>query len=196
MNKNVLRILTLPERLRNLILFLIFRFDRWHISPSKNRVYPRDIINYVNNLTNIFNVCEIGCGLGDTISQINAKKRIGFDKDNNVLKAASWLHSGKTNLKFDFFSFPDSNLIGNFDIIIVVNWIHSFDNKIIKAKFIEYFTNNLSINGMLIVDSVNNPNYRYYHDFTNYFAHLNCVVREIGEYQSGRKIILIQKVNN
>jgi hypothetical protein len=45
--KGLLRIMTLPERVRNFILFLFFHFDRWHISPSSNRIYPGAIIDFV-----------------------------------------------------------------------------------------------------------------------------------------------------
>lgn len=75
MEKYILRVLSIPERLRNIVLFYVFNFHKWHISPSKNRIYPIDIINYVNNIPNTLSVCEIGCGLGDIISHINAKKK-------------------------------------------------------------------------------------------------------------------------
>jgi hypothetical protein len=196
MNKNLLRVLTIPERVRNIILFFIFKFDKWHISPSKNREYPMNIVNYINNLQNIYSVCEIGCGLGDTISRINVKNRIGYDKDDNILRAASWLHRRKANLKFEYFSFPDTILRANFDILIAVNWPHNFEPEIIKNKLIEYLTINLSDNGILIIDSINNPNYRYYHDFHKYFSQLNCVIQEIGSYRSCRKVLSIQKLNS
>lgn len=196
MNKNILRIITIPERIRNMILFKIFKFDKWHTSPSGNRVYPKDIIIYTNNLKNIDSVCEIGCGLGDIISNIKATKRIGFDLDLNVLKAASWLHKRKTNLNFDYFLFPDSLLQPKFDVIIAVNWLHNIDNDSIKKNFIKYFTDNLNVNGILIVDAIDNPNYKYHHNFYKYFDQTRCEILELGDYQSNRKVLIIQKVND
>lgn len=194
MNKNILRIITIPERIRNIVLFQIFKFDKWHTSPSGNRVYPTDIIIYTNNLKNIDSVCEIGCGLGDIISNIKANQRIGFDLDVNVLKAASWLHQRKTNLNFDYFLFPDTLLQSKFDVIIAVNWLHNIGNDSIKKKFTHYFTKNLNVNGILIVDSIDHPNYKYYHNFYKYFDQISCEILELGDYQSNRKVLVIKKV--
>lgn len=196
MNKNILRILSIPERIRNIVLFQVFKFDKWHTSPSGNRVYPNDIINYANKLKNSISVCEIGCGLGDIISKINAVKKTGFDMDVNVLKAASWLHRGKTNLNFEYFSFPESDLKSKYDIIIAVNWLHNIENDSIKKNFINYFNTNLNVNGIMIVDAINNPSYKYYHDFFKYFEQINCEVLELGSYQSNRKVLIIQKVKD
>lgn len=195
MNKNSLRILSLPERFRNSLLFLFFRFDKWHISPSGNRMYPKDIISYCNSLKNRTTVCEIGCGLADTLSKIKAKKRIGFDRDRNVLKAATWLHRKRLNLEFDYFSFPETKLKTSFDILIAVNWLHNIDNQTIQAVFTDYFNKHLTDQGVLIVDAVNHPNYLYYHNFAEYFADINCTIHEIGSYQSNRKLIAIHKTS-
>jgi len=177
------------------MLFMVFKFDAWHISPSKNRVYPNDIVRFCNGTTQKNKLAEIGCGLGDTLSRIDFIDKIGYDQDINVLRAASWLHQNQANLQFGYFSFPESKLSTEYDIIIAVNWIHNFDPQTVGNIFTDYFKNHLSINGFLIVDCVNNPKYKYQHHFEDYFKGLPGIFQEIGTYQSGRKIIAIQKID-
>jgi SAM-dependent methyltransferase len=193
-NKGLLRIVTLPERARNLILFLIFRFDSWHISPSGNRIYPGAIIKYLKDKYALNDICEIGCGLGDIISKLSGKKMIGLDSDENVLKAASFLHKKILNLRFEKFVFPSSALEGSYDLIIAVNWIHSFDEETLKNKLLNYFRENLKENGFLILDSINNAGYEYCHDFYRYFSGLNCTITEIGQFPSFRTVYAINKL--
>jgi SAM-dependent methyltransferase len=186
--------MTMPERIRNFILFLLFHFDKWHISPSGNRIYPAVIISFVRKFS-LNDVCEIGCGLGDTISRLNGKNMIGLDYDENVLKAAFFLHKKNHSLRFKKFVFPSAALEGSYDLIIAVNWIHSFDEDTIKNKMLLYFRENLKCNGFLIVDSIRNAGYKYCHDFCSYFSGLNCVITEIGRFPGSRTVYAIQKLN-
>lgn len=196
MNRILLRIVTLPERTRNLILFLIYHFDKWHISPSGNRIYPEAIIKFVKEKYPLDDICEIGCGLGDTISKLEGKNMIGLDYDENVLKAASFLHKRIHNLRFAKFVFPSSKLEGKYDLVIAVNWIHSFDEQTLKNKLVEYFRENLKENGLLIVDSISHAGYKYCHDFHRIFAGINCTITEIGHFKSSRKVYAINKLNH
>ena len=193
MNRTLLRIITIPERIRNLILFLIYHFDSWHISPSGNRIYPDAIIDFVKNKYSPDDICEIGCGLGDTISKLEGKNMIGLDSDINVLKAAKFMHKKKHNLKFQEFVFPSSSLEGLYDLIIAVNWIHSFDGQTLKNKLLDYYKKNLKENGILIVDTISHNGYKYCHDFYEIFAGINCTITEIGSFPSSRKVYAIYK---
>jgi cyclopropane fatty-acyl-phospholipid synthase-like methyltransferase len=193
MGKNALRILTLPQRIRNLILFIIYKFDKWHISPFGNRIYPLAIINYVKGLYPLDRICEIGCGLGDTISRLDGKYLLGLDCDENVLRAASFIHKKNQNLHFRKFEFPINDLDEKFDLIIAINWLHGINETITKKYLSEYFNNNLNSNGYLIVDSVANMKYKYFHDFEKYFSDSNCIISIIGQFQSGRKVFSIKK---
>ena len=40
-------------------------------------------------------VVEVGCGLGDILSRIEARDRFGLDEDANVIRAARFLHGGR-----------------------------------------------------------------------------------------------------
>ncbi len=194
MNKTALRILTLHERFRNFILFLVYHFDSWHISPAGNRVYPEAIASFARKYYPLDDICEIGCGLGDTISRLNGRNMIGMDCDENVLKAAAFLNRRRPNLKFKEFCFPSSLLEGKYDLIIAVNWIHSFNEQILTNKLVQYFQENIKEKGLLIVDSVDHSGYKYCHDFNRIFAGISCTITKIGEFQSSRKVYAIRKV--
>jgi len=194
--KNVLRILTIPERIRNFTLFIIFRFDKWHISPSGNRIYPSAIICHVKKLYSPDRICEIGCGLGDIISKLDGKYMVGLDRDNNVLRAASFLHTKNKALHFKRFDFPVSKLEERYDLIIAVNWLHGVDEETIKNIFSKYFINNLNDNGYLIVDTVDNVKYKYSHNFAEYFSGLDCTITLVGEFPGGRIILSIKKLSS
>lgn len=193
MKKTILRIITIPERIRNYILYLIYGFDKWHISPSRNRIYPDTIVKLLSKQMDINSICEIGCGLGDTIARLKAKNIVGLDYDKNVLRAATLLHKLKTYIEFKYFEFPKFALEGKFDVIIAVNWLHESDRNTIKSNFTKYFRNNLNENGLIIVDSIDFKGYKYYHNFSEYFSDCNCTISEIGKYKSGRKLITIRK---
>lgn len=193
MNKILLRIITMPERIRNYILFLFFSFDRWHISPSRNRMYPDRIVEYIRNNKKVNSICEIGCGLGDTIARIRVREVVGLDYDKNVLKAARFLYRKKSNMQFRHFIFPESKIDSKYDVIIAVNWLHEYEPEIIKKYFISYFTQNLNNEGIMIVDTVDHIGYKYCHNFNSYFSDFNCAITEIGNFKSGRSLLAITK---
>lgn len=75
------------------IIRLKFKFDPWHVSGNIScRTYKREVLSLVKSLGFINSAVEIGCGLGDLISNIDAPKRVGIDIDKNVINAAAFLH--------------------------------------------------------------------------------------------------------
>jgi SAM-dependent methyltransferase len=187
--------LTRFQRLLRHCLRLLFRFDRWHIIPLSNRPYARDIISYLNSLPKEqrTNVLEIGCGLGDIIRHIEFKERVGLDADKNVLRAArflAWLRRSK-KMRFARFDFPDSILSGSYEVIIMVNWIHTICPQVLKGKLEEYVQNNLRAGGTIIIDTVPDKEYRYNHDIRSLTADLECHLVKLGVYRRGREVHVI-----
>src|SRR5271167_800480 len=55
------------------ILHCIFKFDGWHVlNMYENRTYKKVIVKKVNDLHPSITV-EVGCGLGEIISKIDAR---------------------------------------------------------------------------------------------------------------------------
>lgn len=69
-----------------------FSFGEWHIEPYELRPYALDIKNYINSVgAKEYCVCEIGCGLGDIIRNIHARRRIGIDLSPEAISCAEYL---------------------------------------------------------------------------------------------------------
>jgi SAM-dependent methyltransferase len=155
---------------------------------SKN--YAKTIVKYCNNNFKDKSVVEIGCGLGDIIRRINSKNKTGLDIDQNVLNAAHFLSK---KIHFQQFSFVENALIGNYDIILLVNWIHGIEPEILKEKIRVYFNKNLNINGIIIIDIVKSTDYKYNHKIKYLLENINCAVEKIYEKLSGRELYIIKK---
>ncbi len=180
-----------------LILKLLFRFDKWHVSKLSDRKYAQDIISYINKIDhlNSKSVLEIGCGLGCIIRRIKAKTCIGFDLSPNVVKAAKFLSyiKIKYNMRFRQFDFMLDNIEGKFDVIIMVNWIHNIPSNILNVKLNELIENNLTKCGMVILDTLRNDTYKYNHDINFLIQNLKCKISILGNYEYGRIIHIIMK---
>lgn len=179
------------------ILRIIFRFDRWHISPIIERKYAQDLVCFLNQLPKIdeMSVAEIGCGLGSIIGRIKSKTKIGYDQELAAIKAARFISQISWNKTvFETFNFPSDELSSEIDILIMVNWIHNIPPETIKLGFLNFFDNHIKRTGMLIADSVDYEGYKYFHNFGEMFDpsvfHCQC----LGSYPSNRKIWAIRKL--
>ncbi len=84
----------------NTILFLIYRFEFWHVLATPHRrKYKKAIQEFLITQSN-YQVIDIGCGLGDNIKSITGA--IGLDKSFPVLKAAKKKNSCARYLKYEF----------------------------------------------------------------------------------------------
>ena len=129
-----LKILMRLKYLLNLILFYIFKFDRWHISPIESREYCLDSLEYINkNVHQNDCIIEVGCGLGETISKVNASNLRGYDTSSKAIQAAKLYHF-RRKVSFHIGSF---NSIKNCDIkyLIALNFLHDFDSQTVSNWF-------------------------------------------------------------
>lgn len=118
----------------NFILKLIFKFDRWHVTPVEFRPYATDMIRKLNS-SNFVNtkkgyIVEIGCGLGDILGHLKYDKKIGFDISDSVLRAAAVKYKDTRFKKGSFqdVKFPDIS------VLIMVNFIHQLDTAFLKGS--------------------------------------------------------------
>jgi len=175
------------------ILFKMFNFDRWHSQTVFGNHYVPLIIKTVN-LSNPKHVAEIGCGLGEIILNIDAKNKICLDQSQEVLNAASFISKLKfKKAVFNKFDFTNDILQGKYDVIIMVNWPHVIDEKILKDKFSILFNKNLNNSGFIIIDTVADKNYRHNHNINLITDNLICDVCKIGEFKPKRTIWKITK---
>jgi cyclopropane fatty-acyl-phospholipid synthase-like methyltransferase len=184
-------------RILRYVLYKIFKFDKWHLSTFQERSYAKSIVSYlnVNASSKRLSMVEIGCGLGDIIRRIKIKNKLGLDVDEKALKAAKLISylQVKFNIKYELFVFPTSSLFGLYDVIIMVNWIHNIEPKELKEKLEEYFFNNLNSNGEIIIDTVQDKEYRYNHSITYLTSALKAQVFKIGDFERQREVFSIIK---
>lgn len=126
------------EIIRNKILHLIYGFDPWHVTGNFHaRPYKADVVRLIESLPHEC-VVEIGVGLGDILGRVDAKKRVGIDRDVEVLKAARFCVHGPVSFAAADFSDPDQLIaafkqhdVSSVDVLILVNWIHMIEMDVI-----------------------------------------------------------------
>jgi SAM-dependent methyltransferase len=174
----------------------VFRFHNWYILPLSLKRYAQGIILFLNRAKNRESYLEIGCGLGDIIRNVNFRKRLGMDRENNVLRAARFLSiiSFQQNIVYKEFTFPGNSISGEFDAIVLVNWIHEIVPEILKLKVTEYYLNNLKNGGVIIIDTVRHEGYTYSHKISFLTENIVCEIIHIGIYENDREVWAIKKV--
>lgn len=142
-----------------------YGFDSWHITPYELRPYAWSLVRFVNAELKARSVCEIGCGLGDIIRNIEADQRIGIDLSEKAISCAKILNKSG-DILFKTGGFGESILPSvKIDLLITVNFIHNIPpdelasgyRKMMESAEVRY----------IIADSVRGEGYQYNHnDFT------------------------------
>ncbi len=173
------------------LLRLKYKFDPWHVSGNINcRAYKHQVLEVVKSLGVISGVVEIGCGLGDLVSNIEANERIGIDADNNVIKAAEYLNGKKC--KFIAGSFEDARKF-QADLLIMVNWIHEL-HPLVLANEIKKLGCRYKF---LLVDVITSDReeYKYKHDF-NFMRDMGELIYKFDCGPIEGRSILLYKFNS
>jgi hypothetical protein len=131
------------EALRNKILHLIYGFDPWHVTGNFHaRPYKADVVTLIESVPHD-RVVEIGVGLGDILGRVRAEKRLGLDRDPQVLKAARFCVEGPVSFAVADFASPDQivsalkqNDFSSVDVMILVNWIHMIEMELIEQTIL------------------------------------------------------------
>lgn len=117
--------LRLCERLRNEILYLVFRFeDRWHVSQGWYcRRYKHEAVRLVSGIRPR-RVVDLGSGLGDILLRIPAEDRLGLDIDNGVVRACRLIAGRRAKIELGSWGalvgLPSSDI----DCLIMLGWTH------------------------------------------------------------------------
>jgi len=188
-------LMTIIKKIFRIILKVIFKFDWWHTSPLDNRPYALDIIAELNKKSDKGAVLELGCGLGDIIGKVKYQNKYFFDISINVLKAAQFVQlvslkkSIDTFLVFDFLK-DSIDLDIELDAIVLVNWIHACDGKILKKKISNLVNSNLKKDGILIFDLIEENNtYKHNHVLSDLIEIELYTVCVSDKYRFGRRIV-------
>ncbi|HEY4336768.1 MAG TPA: class I SAM-dependent methyltransferase [Puia sp.] len=192
------KVLSLTIRPSRRLLRSYFKFDKWHVSTLYDKKYALDIVRHLNSRPAAERTAavEIGCGLGDILRHLRYRQRTGFDNDRDALRAARFLSRlrGQTRVDYDYFEFPASPLNGTSDVILMVNWIHHVPPDLLKKKLGGYFEHHLRPGGEIVIDTVQDKEYKFNHDIRFLTLGLPATIERLGEYQRQREIWLIKKI--
>ena len=163
-----------------------FNIDRWHkqggLHCSKRNPYIVEIVNSISPES----VVDIGCGLGAILSEVNASSLLGIDyseiaRESHQLKVRNFKHG-----TFDHIS-------GNYEVLIATNFLHSFDQSIVK-NWIESAISRNSVK-FLIFDEIheNSEGYKYKHKFDAIVPKIKLIKRKEFILEK-RDIVLFQVI--
>ena len=178
------------------LLRVYFQYNSWHDSLFIQRRYAQKIVSHLNKRMVRNSVLEIGCGTGDILRRLNYANKTGLDYEQGALNALNFLSylknvGGYISIKkFDFLS---DEVNGKYDVIILCNWIHEIEPSVLKFKISQIFKNNLNDNGEIILDVLENLEYKYNHSIIDLIQNLNCKKVSLGEFESGRVIFCLMK---
>jgi hypothetical protein len=171
------------EALRNKILHLIYGFDPWHVTGNFHaRPYKADVVKLIESVPHD-RVVEIGVGLGDILGRVRAEKRLGLDRDPQVLKAARFCVEGPVSFAVADFAAPDQiisalkqNDFSSVDVMILVNWIHMIEMDLIEQTILTV-TKTIPLR-YIVMDTIRpgTPGYR--------FTHTQDDLRRLGEIRT------------
>lgn len=180
-----------------ILLRRVFGFDAWHVSSFMDRPYAHAVVDFLNSRPKRASVVEVGCGLGDILRHLNYKDRLGLDRSQEVLRAARVMAMLSPKLRrhttFHTFDFLGDDLSGQFDAIILVNWIHEIEPAALKGSIDKLFSKNLRADGVIVFDVLNGPGYRYSHSVVEISRNLPCKIVPVGDFDFSRRIFALER---
>jgi SAM-dependent methyltransferase len=175
------------------ILHKIFRFDEWHLLGTYElRAYKKEVVKIVNQLYPHV-VVEIGCGLGEIISRIEAEQKIGVDTDKGVLRAARCLNWRKHVLFFDgSFDAIKTLPFSRIDSLIMINWLHTVPEKRIKME-VKRLLQHMKIR-YVVVDEILNEvkGYKYHHTFGTSLGDMFAERKKVEDPEGIRRLVVLE----
>jgi hypothetical protein len=78
-----------------------------------------------------------------------------------------------------------------YNAIIMVNWIHQVDPKILGQAVRAYAAQHLRPGGGLVLDTVDDPAYEHNHDIHE-LAPPGATIEHVGEYARGRHVWVVR----
>jgi len=173
------------------ILQIVFKFERWHVwSGYSCSPYKKKCVDLANEMIKPSTCVEIGCGLGDIITRIQAKECIGLDISGPVIKAASFYNFKHKSVRFikgslEFFDNHNHSV----DLLIAINWMHMLDKKEIIELYSEHIKQN-KFNYIMIDESWVSSIHENRHNFGNYFPNNLRIVYKIPHDYGCRDIVV------
>jgi SAM-dependent methyltransferase len=176
------------------LLCSLLGIERWHAGGEERHPYRQEILRRLHARAPM-SMLEIGCGLGDILCRVPAGRRLGGDVSARVLWAArlshplQWLVLGA---RFATLRLGEP-VQGRFEAVVCVNFIHSIPPADLQAALRALVRDNLAPGGVLVLDVVRNPQYRYNHDPAFLLKDLGLDAEVVGGFEFGRSLVFAHK---
>jgi SAM-dependent methyltransferase len=129
------KIFCISNRVYLYFMHLLFGFNRWHIVGNVHcRPYKIYLANILNKLNSEL-IVEVGCGLGEILLHLKAKRRKGYDIDKGAIKYLNFINRSQAEFYIGSFSEVKES---NIDILILVNWIHELHPDDLKKQILTF----------------------------------------------------------
>lgn len=164
-----------------------YEIDTWHTSPYELRSYAQCVAQYINSEIEKSGdegfIVDLGCGLGEIIRHIKAKRRAGMDLSKNAIEVAKYLDKSK-KIIFSVGSFSELIIEEPIQFLITLNFMHGGT----EDKWVEHYakvTNNNTIKN-IIVDTLENGENVHRLDFTKILPDTYSLHKRMGPFLGGR----------
>jgi hypothetical protein len=149
-----------------LVLSRVYGFDAWHYRVVRENCGYFSTVRALHDRLDTAVSIEIGCGLGEVIAGLNARVRIGIDRDSAVIEAARWLH-GRDARFFTLGRCPDKDVYAGERgrvCLLFLNWFHAVSPEEVRGYVRGHVASFRPTHVIFDVISGNVANYRYKHD--------------------------------
>lgn len=184
-------LMCLVTRFRFRCLHSKFKFDPWHYKGTYYcRPYQRRAVKLVNKVAPQI-VVEVGCGLGEIITRVNASQRVGYDIEKAVIEAAKYFRGNKVDFRIGTGEDVKEEQI---DVLIALNWIHDLSPSEVN-EFLGPFYGRTSY---FLLEGITHgqPGYKFYHDFSCMKGHAELIETAEGGIGEPRKLMLFRGIKN
>jgi ubiquinone/menaquinone biosynthesis C-methylase UbiE len=130
--------LALTQKAVQLPALLAFKGRRWQLRGYHTTNYKKTVVEFAKEVLGELDVvAEVGCGPGEIVSRVAAKRKLGLDIDPQVISWARFLtRFSRGNVEFRVGSFDtlaqtDLEVI---DLLITTGWFHVKSDEWIEAE--------------------------------------------------------------
>lgn len=110
-------------------LCVLFAVDRWHARVVRENCGYFERVRATHRRLAAAVTVEVGCGLGEIISGLDSRLRVGVDRDRNVLRLARVLRG--RSIRFlaaaEFSAAAAGIASGERACLVMLNWLHACD---------------------------------------------------------------------